>query len=822
MRFGSSLHLRRAPAWTESYINYSRLKAFVDAEGLLPGLPRYPSRLIVSLALELGEAIRFEIRIVDGLLASYYKQIETQFLALQQRWGIGVGHRVLHDCQGVSCTELQDIKVSLLEIAGHIAKSESYFRVNQDAVSRILDKDAVKYTDAEVKSINANFKYPRKGRSALLEVNVTLQHVQEAFQKTADKWRSGFDRFLHRFPPDILRCLHNDDASKLEQALSLHFPDSSEVRQPALVCLVQVAIVYGSSSCQMKLLKSLRSNSVKQHSLAPPDYLQRIIQRLSRADPPPDSSSTTSSFGQILKLLHPTQLDLLQSRDGLGRLPLHYAALSGFDGNYSDEQVLSQSDKFNLTPVDYAVQRSYAAVVALLLEPLLNTAIASRSLDVARLLIKKGWGVRFVGKSGNTILHTGLAELVRDIVALGVDVDARESVRGWTAITTASVQGHHAVVEALIQSGARAEIPDYRGWLAKDHAAYRGHMKVVDAIKSDGCNQYPPEAVPIRVGFLHSPRHPGPVERDHPPVDITPYKRRISPLQVHDTSLELSISLAGSDQNKTGLLPYLSENSGRPWCFTTTDPHNAAVVLKVSNLADRTSIGTGVALVGSLTPSLGSKRDTLIRDYNVPLVSDRFGHVGSAVITVVIARPYNGAYSPPQTSQTLALEKSGSLQIGENAIKSFLSAVELGADVVELVDVQLTKYNVPVIYHDFLVAEKGSDAPMHTLTYKQFMAISDGQTSSTWHEEPRKRLPWDERERPQALRDTRRMSLRAPLDSATDTLTEQMKNTLNYPGYKPNLRHHSIHEPFITLEELFCRLPEDIPLDIELSMFAHS
>lgn len=76
--------------------------------------------------------------------------------------------------------------------------------------------------------------------------------------------------------------------------------------------------------------------------------------------------------------------------------------------------------------------------------------------------------------------------MVRDIVALGVDVDARESVRGWTAITTASVQGHHAVVEALIQSGARAEIPDYRGWLAKDHAAYRGHMKVVDAIKSDG------------------------------------------------------------------------------------------------------------------------------------------------------------------------------------------------------------------------------------------------------------------------------------------------------------------------------------------------
>lgn len=264
--------------------------------------------------------------------------------------------------------------------------------------------------------------------------------------------------------------------------------------------------------------------------------------------------------------------------------------------------------------------------------------------------------------------------MVRDIVALGVDVDARESVRGWTAITTASVQGHHAVVEALIQSGARAEIPDYRGWLAKDHAAYRGHMKVVDAIKSDGSsklqsksnqrlgaiNILPKRSPSESVFFIHLGTL-DPWKGITPQVDITPYKRRISPLQVHDTSLELSISLAGSDQNKTALLPYLSENSGRPWCFTTTDPHNAAVVLKVSNMADRTSIGTGVALVGSLTASLGSKRDTLIRDYNVPLVSDRFGHVGSAVITVVIARPYNGAYSPPQTSQTLALEKSSRL-----------------------------------------------------------------------------------------------------------------------------------------------------------------
>lgn len=34
-------------------------------------------------------------------------------------------------------------------------------------------------------------------------------------------------------------------------------------------------------------------------------------------------------------------------------------------------------------------------------------------------------------------------------------------------------------------------------------------------------------------------------------------------------------------------------------------------------------------------------------------------------------------------------------------------------------DVQLTKDHVPVIYHDFLVAETGIDAPVHTMTLDQ-------------------------------------------------------------------------------------------------------
>ena len=34
-------------------------------------------------------------------------------------------------------------------------------------------------------------------------------------------------------------------------------------------------------------------------------------------------------------------------------------------------------------------------------------------------------------------------------------------------------------------------------------------------------------------------------------------------------------------------------------------------------------------------------------------------------------------------------------------------------------DVQLTKDSVPVIYHDFLMSETGTDAPVHNISLKQ-------------------------------------------------------------------------------------------------------
>lgn len=76
-----------------------------------------------------------------------------------------------------------------------------------------------------------------------------------------------------------------------------------------------------------------------------------------------------------------------------------------------------------------------------------------------------------------------------------------------------------------------------------------------------------------------------------------------------------------------------------------------------------------------------------------------------------------------------------SLQLGENTVESFIAAASLGASYVEF-DVQLTKDFVPVIYHDFTVAESGVDIPMHALTAEQFLGLNDDSS------EHLKKLKW--------------------------------------------------------------------------------
>ncbi|KAJ1948320.1 Glycerophosphocholine phosphodiesterase, partial [Linderina pennispora] len=114
-----------------------------------------------------------------------------------------------------------------------------------------------------------------------------------------------------------------------------------------------------------------------------------------------------------------------------------------------------------------------------------------------------------------------------------------------------------------------------------------------------------------------------------------------------------------------------------------------------------------------------------------------------------------------------------------NTVLSMQQAVRDGAMAVEF-DVQLTRDMVPVIYHDWNVAETGLDVPVNSLTLKQFMSYG-----------------------PQSKSLARTRS-----HSNIDSLGQSLALHAN--------SNDTVRAPFATLEDLFESLPESVGFDIEI------
>lgn len=670
---------------------------------------------------DLKEALRHEISIIDSFLRVQDHEISAQIEALNEQWGTNIGRtKPPPQYRGVSALELEDLETSLLECAHDVAKWHHYIKSNHEALSRILNKTTALFNAGELSDINLLLSHakdnPRSHRLWLPGLNNALKLVREAKENKESNAPSRsllLEQYgMHHFPPETHHCLQEDDGARLEAVLNRQYQTPSPEKHSAIARLVYVAFVQRSSNCQDVLLSSLQSNAQKPlQTFGSEDYmyLHQIIQQLARSEASSSSLPAARAFHQVLELLHPAQLLMLQSQDSLGRLPLHYAARLGLDGVCQEiigairsstskafqEQVCMCTDVFGRTPLDYAVRHGHLAVVGILLSEhksqtssngpnpveklgILATAISSGFTDIAMRLIREGWGFQFVSRSGKNILHLasehGSSVLIKDHVALGVDVNARENDRGWTPFITACVLGHTAVVKALLQVGADASIHDRQRWLGRDHAAYRGHIDIMNTIKTSGSLFLPSKhdnrlanttILPQRsstdsVVFIYL----GTLDllKTAPQVNITPYRAHISPAQIPDTYLDLSISLIGGNSPEHIVsLPFMSENSDRPWCFTTNDVGNAAVIFKLISTLEEKPIGTAIALLKSLKGGLGANYESLIRDFTVPLVSDQHGYVGSVVFTFVVAHPFQGARGPSIEPQKLELEAASTL-----------------------------------------------------------------------------------------------------------------------------------------------------------------
>ncbi|AMD19633.1 HCL518Cp [Eremothecium sinecaudum] len=171
-----------------------------------------------------------------------------------------------------------------------------------------------------------------------------------------------------------------------------------------------------------------------------------------------------------------------------------------------------------------------------------------------------------------------------------------------------------------------------------------------------------------------------------------------------------------------------------------------------------------------------------------------------------------------------------SLQLGENTVESFIAAASLGASYVEF-DVQLTKDDIPVVYHDFLVAESGVDIPMHELTLEQFMDLNSmgrdssllsrkdapgtGNTNST--PANRRRLSIGDGSSEALKRSAMMRGTEEPTRDLGEVFHDRMRLTKTFKkhAFKANTRGHAIASSFVTLHELFKKIPKNVGFNIE-------
>lgn len=270
-------------------------------------------------------------------------------------------------------------------------------------------------------------------------------------------------------------------------------------------------------------------------------------------------------------------------------------------------------------------------------------------------------------------------------------------------------------------------------------------------------------------------------------------------------------------------------------------------------------LGRGVALLDTAYTEVGTQLRSLHSGITVPILElESLNVLGTLRFEYMCAKSFIHPQMSISRSDTYwkqlvstrvighrglgkNMNNRNSLQLGENTVESFIAAASLGASYVEF-DVQLTKDFVPVIYHDFLVAESGVDIPMHALTAEQFLGLSEHESSTRTNKSIisydkinnnaniTKNFALDDEllgkyNRPRSMSsypsapNFSTMTQDEALDREfQDQISRRMKLTKTWKekGFKGNARGLSIASNFVTLKELFQKLPLNVGFNIEL------
>ena len=474
-----------------------------------------------------------------------------------------------------------------------------------------------------------------------------------------------------------------------------------------------------------------------------------------------------ASYMREWKLIKdPLRWDAVQWQDSEGLTPLHLATMGTHPLTLKALLETEQRDPFS-TAIRHVEGQSILAL-----------AVKESSPEIVVELIHAGMDLNFQDPNGEAALHIACRLGNLDVVAALLTgskqqkctLELTEKTFGWTPLFIAAVEGYGEIVDALVDAGAEIDKCDNSGWYAYEHAFFRGHLSCgrriipespvvstpISRTGSPDLGRPPPGRVDFRVDAIKSFGHKYLVGKSmivvtlgstdtRKPISTTPITLDTLPLtKAIPTHLDAALSLVVTANGAEGEsyifdLPFQDSQASESLVFYAKDPEKVQLLFDLvpTYAGNREKIvGRAIALLSSVRTNVGRGRSSLQGGVTLPFIEgSSLNVIGTISFEFVAVTPFEHAnmninhnatyWKTLITSRVIGHRGMGmnktsrrSLQLGENTLASFITAANLGASYVEM-DVQLTKDNIPVIYHDFLVGETGIDAPMHALTLEQ-------------------------------------------------------------------------------------------------------
>lgn len=434
---------------------------------------------------------------------------------------------------------------TLLDICSIFVPLSDYVAATQQAVERIDAKSSESLYEVE------KLRKVLQGAATrwvkdLRGINAILQNIREI--KSDEK--AGISLLLSTLHPggnlqsleEAVRALQEDSGSRLGKCFRVAPICADTPRTQAdLLVLTKIGILCSAQRCVPFLLARLSlAQSLSEHPSQNPLRLCMLqAKRFGEKSPP--HLTTWDGIKAIFSNLQPReQLTALLCRDGLGRLPLHYAAESGMAAvcngmleqidalqDFADNgQTLSFliPDHLGETPLSAAVTQGKIDTIELFLRRLCVASAKTSQPDVNemrqifRSLVSLAIRLQHTSTTQTIIDHMpkllsdcsevqellclasqfGQASIVASLSTFTSNVNIGEETRERTPLMLTSIYNHTDVVEILLaHPSCDISARDHSGWSALDHAAFKSFPPLVKTLQSQRGGARPVEGAHV-------------------------------------------------------------------------------------------------------------------------------------------------------------------------------------------------------------------------------------------------------------------------------------------------------------------------------------